>query len=319
MIHLGACELSRVAGAKFTVLVRIGVVPTGPTPRRSQGVYGEVSGLGDRSGEDEGEQGGHEGAEYVREFVAGAGREAPDQAIRDRAQERRYRYEDGGWRRLQHPEGESERGGEAGCSGASQRPWQRDSSLGTWRDFLEGCNKAWSSTEKLSYLGLCRVCEGCAEGGDEGGDNGLRSGRGGEDGAEGGDGAVGQGVAGAAASAVFLGCAGTLLAAVAEPGQKGASDYEQGEDGEASWSQGGVDRGPDQKSAQDAAPADHPERVGEGSEGPGYQEGGQELGDQVFPTGSRVVRGAGGRSARTRQGRGAGGLVRPYRPSRRYR
>jgi hypothetical protein len=36
-------------------------------------VYGEVYGLGGRSGEGEGEQGGHEGAEYVREFVTGAG------------------------------------------------------------------------------------------------------------------------------------------------------------------------------------------------------------------------------------------------------
>ena len=36
-------------------------------------VYGEVYGLGGRSGEGEGEQGGYEGAQYVREFVTGAG------------------------------------------------------------------------------------------------------------------------------------------------------------------------------------------------------------------------------------------------------
>ena len=85
----------------------------------------------------------------------------------------------------------------------------------------------------MSDLGLCRVCEGCAEGGDEGCDKGLGSCHGGEDGAEGGDGAVGQGVAGAAASAVFLGGAGSRLAGVAEPGKEGAPDHEQGEDREA--------------------------------------------------------------------------------------
>ena len=75
-------------------------------------------------GEGEGEQGGHEGAEDVREFVTGAGREAPDQAICNRAQERRGRYEESGCRCLQHPEGESERGGEPGGSYAGQGTWR---------------------------------------------------------------------------------------------------------------------------------------------------------------------------------------------------
>src|SRR5215210_2761968 len=86
---------------------------------------------------------------------------------------------------------------------------------------------------------------------------------------------------GAAASAVFLGGSGALLSTVAEPGQEGAPDHEQGEDGEAACSEGGIDRGPDEEPAQGAAAADHTERVGEGGEGPGYQEGGRELGGQV--------------------------------------
>jgi hypothetical protein len=53
--------------------VRIGGVPAGLTPQKSRGVNGEASGLGGRSGDGEGQQGGHEGAEYVREFVTGAG------------------------------------------------------------------------------------------------------------------------------------------------------------------------------------------------------------------------------------------------------
>jgi hypothetical protein len=56
---------------------------------------------------------------------------------------------------------------------------------------------------------------------------------------------------------VFLGDAGALLAPVAEPGQEGAPDDEEGQDGEALWSEGGVDRGPDQKAAEGAAAADH--------------------------------------------------------------
>jgi hypothetical protein len=53
--------------------VRIGGVPAGLTPQESRGVYGEVSGLGGRSGDGEGQQGGHEGAEHVREFITDAG------------------------------------------------------------------------------------------------------------------------------------------------------------------------------------------------------------------------------------------------------
>ena len=95
--------------------------------------------------------------------------------------------------------------------------------------------------------------------------------------AKNGDGAVGQGVAGAAATAVFLGCTGALLATVAEPGQERTPDHEEGEDSEAPRPQGGVDRGPDQEPAKGAAAADHAERVGEGGEGRRYEEGGQEL------------------------------------------
>ena len=93
----------------------------------------------------------------------------------------------------------------------------------------------------------------------------------GEDGAEDGDGAVGQGVAGAAASPVFLGGASALLAPVAEPGQEGTTDHEEGEYSEASWAEAGVDDGSDEKPAEGTAAADHPERVGQGGEGRGYE------------------------------------------------
>src|SRR5215212_11881530 len=122
---------------------------------------------------------------------------------------------------------------------------QGDGPVGPWRDFPQGGDQTRRAAEELAYLGLCRVSEGGADGGDEGGGKGLRAGRGGEDGAGGGDGAIGKGVAGAAASAVFLGCACALLAAVAEPGQEGAPYHEQGEDREAACSKGGVERCPD--------------------------------------------------------------------------
>jgi hypothetical protein len=95
--------------------------------------------------------------------------------------------------------------------------------------------------------------------------------------AEDGDGAVGQGVAGATASSVFLGGAGALLALVAEPGQEGTTDHEEGEDREARWAEAGVDDGSNEEPAEGTAAADHSERVSQCGESRGYEEGYQEL------------------------------------------
>src|SRR5829696_3620959 len=229
------------------------------------------------SGEDRGECGGYEGADDVGRLVADSGVECPDQAVRDRSQECCYGDEECGCWRVEKAEGEGEGGGNAGGGDTGEGSGERDGSVGTWRDLSEGCDQARGAAEELSDLGFRGVGEGRAEGGDEGSGEEVRARSPGEDGAEDGDGAVGQGVAGAAASSVFLGGAGTLLAPVAEPGQEGTSDHDEGEDSEASWTEAGVDDGSDEEPAEGAAAADHSERVGQGGEGRGYEEGYKEL------------------------------------------
>ena len=66
------------------------------------------------------------------------------------------------------------------------------------------------------------------------------------------------------------------LLRVADPGYKGTTHHGQGS-AKAPWSKRGVDGRADEKPTQGSAAADHSERVGQGGEGRGYEEGYQEL------------------------------------------
>jgi hypothetical protein len=80
----------------------------------------------------------------------------------------------------------------------------------------------------LADLRLGGVRERGPDGGDEGRRGRLRGGRGVQQGARHGDAAVGEGVLRAAPAAVFLGGAAAFFAPVAETGEGGAADHEEG-------------------------------------------------------------------------------------------
>ena len=86
-----------------------------------------------------------------------------------------------------------------------------------------------------------------------------------------------------AAAAAGLCGSGAVLAPVSETGEEGAAEDEEGEDGEALWAEAGVDQGSHQKAAESAAPAHHPERVGQDGEEGRDDRGCENLGEQAAP------------------------------------
>src|SRR5215212_6048707 len=90
------------------------------------------------SGEDRGENGGDEGTQYVGSLVANTGEAGSVQAVPYGSEERCYRDEECGLWGFEQPEGEGERGREAGRREACDGAWKRDGPVGAWLDLAKG-------------------------------------------------------------------------------------------------------------------------------------------------------------------------------------